>query len=317
MDFFLNELSLHNQFSSFEEFLPALQKTLKCKDVIDKYGFRLYCERTITNRPVYKSKSFAVAILSSKEPNFKRKIRIWLERTGPFWDTPPRHNPDDYFEYEQEPLEEYASVAEAAFYIATQQGQREMVSFSPSNFEKTPLLVRWHKTDLPQEIPIPNYWQYDTLQPHLQELQSPPSSWTEMIRRVQANCSNLIFLDTVTATLKGEAFSTPIMERVMFQLKILNKLARCFNDRGQRTQSGHDIIQTYFTGNRAIFSDESNTNKDRFEKELTFTKPDGKEIFCPYHGKTRHRVFRLHFSWPIRHNESVYIAYIGPKITKR
>jgi hypothetical protein len=47
--------------------------------------------------------------------------------------------------------------------------------------------------------------------------------------------------------------------------------------------------------------------KKKFKKELTSITNDGKEVFCPFHGKIRHRFFRVHFSWPIRHKEPVAI----------
>ena len=316
MDFFFNELSLHNQFDDFYQFLPALQTILQCRDTINKFGFRIYCERTITTRKVFQNSLFYDVILGQSDHNLKRKVRIWLERTGPFWDNPPGHDPADYFEYEQEPLEN-ASLAEVVFRMATEQSKCSTLSFSPSDFEKTPLLILWHKTDSPLKIEVPNFWKLDVLQIHLKQLPSPIRSWIDLLDRAKANFQNLIFLESVARDLEGEAFSAVIADKVMFQLDLLNRLATCFDEQGRRTRTGHEIIESYFTGDRALFSDESSSNKITFERDMTFKKPNGEEFFCPFHGKISHRTFRLHFSWPIRQHEPLYIAYIGPKITKR
>ena len=315
MDFFLNELSLHNQFESFPQFLSSLQTIFKCKDNIERYGFRLYCERKITNRKVLKNHTFSSIIFSQQNLDLKRKVGIWLQKTGPFWDDLPRHDPDDYFEYEQEPLEN-ASLAEVAFLIASEQRQYSTLSFRPSQFGKTPLLVRWYKTDPPYEVEILNFWEHDTLQSQLEQLRPPVTSWIDLIERAKSDFPNLIFLDSVELSLEGEAFSSVIADRVTFQLELLNKFADYIDDQGRRTKIGHELYESYFMGDRAVFSDESVSNKRDFQNALIFKKPDGEEIFCPFHGKISHRTFRIHFSWPIRNNEPIYIAYIGPKITK-
>ena len=42
-----------------------------------------------------------------------------------------------------------------------------------------------------------------------------------------------------------------------------------------------------------------------------------KTLFCPWHGKVQTPQLRVHFSYPIRANEPLYIVYVGPKLTKR
>ncbi len=102
---------------------------------------------------------------------------------------------------------------------------------------------------------------------------------------------------------------------------ILERLALSFDTTGERTPEGQQIYQDYFTGesDTVMFSDSSDTEKRKFRKALTFPHPRDpkKDLFCPWHGKERHGVLRLHFSWPIRFGEPVYIVYIGPKITRQ
>ncbi len=74
-----------------------------------------------------------------------------------------------------------------------------------------------------------------------------------------------------------------------------------------------------FEGDRAWFSDSSDTEKSRFRRELTFPHPEepAKSLFCPWHGKERHQTLRVHFSWPIQAGKPVYVVYAGPKRMKR
>ena len=101
--------------------------------------------------------------------------------------------------------------------------------------------------------------------------------------------------------------------------ELLDRLARAFDADGARTSEGHRIYQDHFTGDRGSFSDSSDSEKRDFREALTFRRPDdtGESLFCTWHGKVRRPALRVHFSWPIRFGEPVYVVYAGPKITKR
>ena len=317
MKFFSNELSLHNQFNTVADFVPALREILQDRELLTRYGYRLYCEKTISNRPVHNSISFQKTIMALSDPNIKRQVMLWIAKDGPFWDEPDlrKHSGDDYFEYGHQVVTD-SSLGEAAFQIAS--GQiANTVSFRPSDFQLTPLIVHWHKINPPQTVAVPNFWDVNLLQQYLQQQQTPVNSWRDLINRSKIDLPNLTFLDSVLDGLEGEPFSSTIAERIRELLRVLHTLRISFDEQGDRTSEGHEMISNYFHGDNALFSDESDSNKRLFRKELTFEKPDGEEIFCPFHGKIRHRVFRLHFSWPIRYDEPLYIAYIGPKITKK
>jgi hypothetical protein len=43
----------------------------------------------------------------------------------------------------------------------------------------------------------------------------------------------------------------------------------------------------------------------------------GATLFCPWHGKVKIEQMRMHFTFPIQRDMPLYIAYIGPKLTKR
>jgi len=317
MEFFLNELSLHNQFQSEADFLATLKMViLPSKQAIEQGGFHLYCHRTLANQPISLDFTFKQVIQQHRDPNLKRVILSWLDKYGPFMEDVREHQPDDYLylSYNDEIVTD-KSLGEAAYRLATDR-LASTLSFAPSNFELTPLPIIWDTQPHPVTLNLPNFWQLAPLTIYIQQQQPPITSWNALLQRAQIEFIHLIFLESVAENLAGEPFNTTIAERVMVQLNILNQLATCFDEEGQRNAKGHDITQNYFQGDNALFSDESENNKKQFKQELTFQKSPTETIFCPFHGKIRHRTFRLHFSWPIRYAEPVYIAYIGPKITK-
>lgn len=275
--------------------------------VKELFQINLYSAKILLNK----------SIIMTGDINLIRLVTNWISKNGPFMEDWREHSPDDYLflKHNDEIVTDY-SLGEVAFRIATQRNA-STVSFQPSNFQMTPILVIWDRPDSQIAIQVPNFWGFHTLEDVLRQQRPPVTSWMELLNHAQTDFSHLIFLDSVVTKLEGEAFNSAIAERVIFQLNILNQLADCFDKQGQRTQAGHEIIESFFTGDRAIFSDESSSNKRDFKGEMTFKKPNDDPVFCPFHGKISHRFFRLHFSWPIRHNEPVYIAYIGPKITKR
>ena len=105
----------------------------------------------------------------------------------------------------------------------------------------------------------------------------------------------------------------------LLRLLVLQKMRNCFDDRGERTSEGHRLYQKHFTGAKAWFSDSSTSEKNDFEEEPTFRNPSarGDLLFCTWHSKVKWPQLRIHFSWPVRAAEPLYVVYVGPKITKR
>lgn len=317
MSFLLNELSLHGQFNSPRDFLPALHELLKCRESINQMGFKLFCPKRIATSLVFAETEFVQAVSRLAKPDITRSVMIWISKDGPFWDDfeVRQHNPDDYFEYENQIVTDF-TLGEAAFRIA--QGQSSCtVSFQPSEFQITPLLVFWQKQDEQQIVEIRNFWSHIDLSLYLHEIRPAINSWRELLNRAKTDFVNLTFLDTILDALEGEPFNATIANHAVELFRVLDTLKTCFDEKGVRTTAGEEIVNNFFHRENAIFSDESESNKQIFRRHLTFTTSDGEKIFCPFHGKIRHRTFRLHFSWPIRHNKPIYIAYLGPKITKQ
>lgn len=79
------------------------------------------------------------------------------------------------------------------------------------------------------------------------------------------------------------------------------------------------LFQDHFVGEKAWFTDSSDAEKREFRTEMTFPHPTvpQERIFCPWHGKVKIQQMRVHFSYPIKRSEPLYVVYIGPKISRR
>lgn len=322
MGYLVNNLSLHGQFPDMDSFGRSVREIMAIRSLVISSGLSVYCHRQMllcnvaTDIPLSK----AVNCLTHDE---KRAFLLWIIQHGPFWDEARCHNSDDWLEAKLDIVTDSA-VAEAAFFNL--RGiNRSLISFSPSDWNYSPIDVN-HISDEGEskKTSILNYWEKQQIENALKENPVRIDSWQLLGDAVQAQCSNLTFTDETFAPLTGHPFSENAAVRILFICNTLNKLKACFNEEGQRTAEGHEIYQNFFTGKKenggrgALFSDSSDSEKKEFSDEMTFRIPglENKAIFCPWHGKVQTPQFRVHFSWPMRHDEKTYIMYVGPKITK-
>jgi hypothetical protein len=320
MEFFLNELSLHGQYVNGKAFKKSLEIVLQCKNEIDKYGHKLYCNSQLALSPVIHNLDFKDAIKNTKNLNFIRHILTWTSKTGPFWEVNRHHSEDDWLENESKEIITNSSLAETAWRTFHSQNSYA-ISFVPSKlFNKTPLKVIWKQSDeYEQLIDVENFWQIASIRNFLNSKSPTPKNWEELMSQCIQQYTNLTFADDLISN--GEPFFTSIANRIKELLAILDELNICFDNNGCFNERGKEIITNYFCRKNALFTDESVTNKDKYEQELTFKKPNngnaGETIFCPFHGKIKSRQYRIHFNWPkAKPTDPLYIVYIGPKITK-
>lgn len=251
--------------------------------------------------------------------NERQALMVWLDRRGPFWDDSRDHHADDWLECQGEIVTDSA-VGEAA-YRSLHGVESGLVSVTPSDWNFSPVEVIWRREAGldDRNATLENWWDAVALEEGLQEADRPIQSWAALRDFVTNRFGNLTFADPCFEPLAGTPFAKSAAKRILELLDILDQYSRAFDAKGESTPEGHQIYQDYFKGERALFSDSSTTEKRKFRKELTFPHPDhsGEFLFCTWHGKVSHRTLRLHFSWPIRAGESVYIVYAGPKLTKR
>lgn len=316
MELLVNDLSIVGQFADLATFQGAIDRVMVMRVIAKQFGHELYCHKNIARAQVTQNLSMPQAI-QAFERNKQQAIMQWLTRHGPFWEDSQLHSPDDYLECNGEIVTETA-VGEAAF--CSHHGvQRQLISMTPSSWEFSPITVNWVSDDKIRSFAVINYWEEEELKSSLRAASTPISSWEQLEEVARKRFTDLTFSIDSFEFLYGHPFVSSASRQILTRLEVLNRFKCCFDDNGVRTEEGEQIYQNHFTGNEAWFTDSSSSEKNEFNTELTFKHPEleGKFLFCSWHGKVNTPKIRIHFSWPVRSDESLYVVYVGPKITKR
>ena len=319
MELMANDLSLHEQFHNIATFRNALARLMAVHAAAQRFGRKVYCHRALLSAYPLPGMPMQQALnrLSADE---RRSAILWLSRGGPFWDDLRRHGDDDWLECRGDIVTDTA-IGEAAF--RTLHGvECALISITPSDWDYSPVDVIWRReADSLDDrtTALQNWRDAAALEEGLRESSTPIRSWDDL-REISADrFESLMFAGDCFEPLIGVPFARSAVERFLVLLGILDRFARAFDAAGTRTPEGQQIYRDYFTGDRAPFSDSSESEKREFRKELTFADPDDheKSLFCTWHGKVSRSTLRLHFSWPIVSGEPVHVVYAGPKITRR
>lgn len=316
MEYFFNDLSIHTQFHQLADFQQSVSQIMLMRNKCAEYGFSLMCNEHLTTSQVTPSLNMQQAI-QQFNPDQRRDFMLWLTKTGPFWNSERFHPANEYLECKEQVVTDSA-LGEAAFCIFHSR-PAQMISLTPSLWEESPFQVFWVQDDqTQQEIGIVNHIQMEILEESLRSSSKPVDSWNKLQNICFQRFTQLIFASDAFSYLDGHPFVFGAANAIIERLNILNQLKTCFDESGQRTAVGHELIQKHFTGVNAWFSDSSDTECHQFQGELTFKHPEdqGQPLFCPWHGKVKTPQIRIHFSWPLRANETLYVVYVGPKITK-
>ncbi len=83
MEFFFNELSIHNQFQSKDDFKAAVHQFRRYREVVTEAGLRLYIHRNIFERPTLGS-TFRKGIQKYFKRQQVRTLMNWLSKDGFF-----------------------------------------------------------------------------------------------------------------------------------------------------------------------------------------------------------------------------------------
>lgn len=316
MDVLLNELSLHGQFTSGQDFHTALDLVMSARNKINQFGGQLHCHRGLLQYQVTHQLNLQQAV-AQLDINKSRAIMAWLTKQGPFWEDSRQHDGDDWLEYQGQIITD-TGLGEVA-YRHFSGSDYQTFSFAPSNWQTNPIDVDWHRDGHIISISLTNHWHIYSLEQCLETANPPITSWQQLADIMPVRCQNLTFSENSFEYLYAHPFVVSAAKRIVELLKLLNKFKTCFNEQGERTAEGQRLYQAYFTGDNAWFSDSSESEKSVFKNELTFSHPVNKSqrLFCPWHGKVKTPQIRIHFSWPINVNEPLYVPYIGLKITKR
>lgn len=316
MELLFNECSLHGQFEDIDSFEKSLDLLMNMRLTTRKYGREIQCHRQLINSLVTQHYSLP-QIIQRLDKNKASALRDWIGRTGPYWDEPRQHSPDEYFECNSEIVTDTA-IGECA-YRHILRSEAQLASISPSNWQISPVEVIWHnKEQKVQTEKLINHVTIKTLEDELKKFDAPPASWAQLDQTCRRKFENLVFSNAAFAPLNGVPFVFAAAQSMLDLLSLLNKFKQEHNLETGRSKEGDRMYQDYFTGPRAWYSDSSDREKRDFKNQMTFTHPasSNKNIFAPYHGKIQTPQMRIHFSWPITATTPLYILYVGDKITK-
>ena len=318
MELFFNELSLHGQFPDLSGFRDSIGRVMRMRNVARRYGLDLRCHRNSGSAEVVPGRGVA-AVARTLGTDDRRALMAWLTTVGPFWDDERRHGGDEYLECRGDVVTDFG-IGEAA-YSAFHRVECGVISVEPSDWTVSPLLVDWWQDDeAKKQIEIGNYWTTEALQAALEKAPAAIASWQELERAARARCPDLTFSLDAFDPLRRTPFHRGAAQRLLLRLTTLQQAKTGFDDQGRRTSEANRLHQTAFSSEDPPFSDSSGDEKSKFRSELTFAHPTkaGESLFCTGHGKVETPPrFRIHFPWPIKGNEPLYVVYVGPKITKR
>ena len=319
MEWHLNDLSLDGQFDEPQSFCAMLKNLLQLRISNPTMRNQLYCSRLLHLRQITQTVDLRQAILETKDKIFTRLVLEWITKSGPFWDDSRQHNQDDYFEYQSHDVTDQGLGEASRRKLAGIPAGVFSFQGSPLQFTINSLLVQQGLSEAPiNSIDIDNCWTTEQL---IQSIQNSKTyrCWQDVRAEIKYRFKGLVISDSVMDSLLPNPFSQQVTKRIFELLHVLDQLVVQSDANGQLSQSGMNLFQEHFVGNKAWFTDESATNKRNFRQEMTFSDPDeaSKKIFCPYHGKIKTPQIRIHFQWPRPTGQSkIKVVYIGSKITK-
>lgn len=326
MDLLVNDLSIQEKFCSLSSFHEALEQLMKMRGVAKRFQRDVFCSSNLVNIDPIQDIQMCKAINDLQDKNKCRAVMSWLTR-GPFWDTPEerKHRGDNLLEClnRNDKVVTDTAVGEAAFRMLEINGSScGLISMAPSDWQFTPVEVIYRQDNGEEEdrsVDVENFFDPDALTSRLQNSEPSISSWNALQNVALAQFNQLVFAENCFKPLDPVPFKPCSAKMLIKLLDILNQLVLGSDSSGGHTAKQRQLYQDHFTGDNAHFSDSSETEKHKDKDKLTFPHPQrsGQSLFCPYHGKERSCLLRLHFSWPIQPGQPVYVVYIGPKLTKK
>lgn len=319
MEIFLNDQSLHGQYVDGAAFKRSLDRIMAMRALAKRFDRDVHCHSAILTRDVLHGVSLQ-RVVGALPLDQRRAVMWWLTKGGPFWWCDRRHGGDDYLESKGDLVTESA-VAEAAFRTLVDV-ECTLMSFSPSDWNQSPIKVIWRREAEgfdDESVAVENFWTVGSLEKRLVGAMAPIQTWGELRRVSERGFLRLVFGEECFSPLEALPFRRSAASRILELLRILDRFAAAFRVDGSRSREGHGIYRDHFTGDNAVFSDSSPTEKREFGQKLTFAHPDepDQDLPCTWHGKIRTMTLRMHFSWPVRYGQPVYVMYIGQKITRR
>ena len=320
MELLFNDLSLHGQFHTPAEFRESIGRVMEMREVAGLFGREVHCPRSVAFASRVVGDMPMQQAVQYLDKSALSALMVWLTAHGPFLDDVRQHGPDDYFACGDEVVTDTA-VGEAA-YCRVHGIDCRLVSLAPSSWETSPLHVTWH-TGNPKSVDVANYWERAALQQALEDA-APPAppmeNWPDLEKKARRQYTALTFSADAFEPIQPHPFVPGAAEKILMIFNVLHALKNSFDEHGRLTSEGKTLYNLRFFGDKALFSDSSDTEKAQFQQDLTFPHPSraGERLFCTWHGKVKSTVpIRVHYHWPVSPDEPMYVMYVGRKITKR
>ncbi len=311
MEFFFNELSIHNQFQSRDDFKAAINLFRSYREAVTEAEFRLYIHRNILERPAL-GNTFRKGIQMYFERQQVRSLMNWFSKGGVFLPDDAYADTEDSFicYYPDDAKEESeditnSALAECAFRKIVG-GDAVSISLEQSKFSWSPIKVLLSQSD---EAIIDNDYTHRSLKYRLDGLLPPISSWSVLLERVE-QLPDVTLEPDVKKILITNPFSQNVAEGIYVCAKELSEMATA-----TLLDQFNELFAKYATGATARFSDSSISEKRDFKGSLTFLVDDERRL-CPYHGKVKIQQYRVHLVDRPAFRRSARVVYIGPKLTK-
>jgi hypothetical protein len=321
----VNDASLQGQFPDSYVFVSCLTAILSARARLSRVRDSLYASRMLSERAVTEHMTFKAAILQAAERDIRHQILQWLDRQGPFFEDDRLFEQDDYFECFDTDVTDQG-LGEAARRIKSGQ---DAGAFSfiggPIDFARTPLFVdHGIQEERLGQYQVPNRWMIADLETWALTATPEPTSWRTVIEYSRERYPRLLLPSAIyeNVRLAREPFASSIATRAIELFGHLHTYMESRLPDGSDSERSRALIRDFFThaaGAEPLFSGESSTNQHDFQADLTFPDPEdsAKKVFAHWHGKIKHRCFRIHFVWPVpREAKSLKIVYFGPKLTK-
>lgn len=320
MRWYLNDLSLQGQFQSSDAFVDAIGELERLRRSVPNLNTQFYCSRKIGDRPVAAKLTCREAVMSTRRREAKNIVLIWINKRGPFLEDDRQFEADDYFQFEGYDVTDQG-LGEAARRLKVNE-RSGVFSFlgGEVDFARSPLEVQHGLDEEPFGfLMVENVWTHDALRDNATKSRAEPGTWAELLKTCEIQFDRLFISGSVLESLKTETFYPVVARRTLEILGVLQEVSKGRLEDGSLDKKALALWQKHSRGEKAWFSDESDTNKRRFRKEMIFSDPScaSRPLFCSWHGKIKSPQFRIHFEWPVPVGQrQLKVLYIGPKITK-
>lgn len=305
--FIFNDLSLNHYYNDFGLFKQDVREFIQFYNLVSqKYSHNIYVFRNEFYSISVCNNLFRDAINDTRyfSREQKRQLLVVLDKGQPYLPEESAIPQGMAFSYNNKAVPN-TGFAESA-YLQYMDESAPLYSISGSEFQSNILKVCiFQNSSLLKEQDVMNYFSMVKLEQWAKDLQKPLMSWKDVFDYIAMRFNWLELTEDAKKSLKKETLDRIICDSIIQRLDIINRMSNA-----QSEDEYKELDNKYWYGDRALFSDESESRKNELKDKFTFLI-NGKKTFCSYHGKISHKSFRIYISSKPKPQEKIYIAYIG------